>query len=240
MSIVIRPGQFRGDVHPVGKLATTLLSVTLAGMADPPRFRRGKVYVAEGAVTRLEVSTGLLKATVQGSRADPYEVIVAVGLAGRPPAGNADSLRPHLATLTPEARELMVSCNCPDWDDPCKHAVAGLLAFAAELTYRPELLLAWRCTADGDEAPPRRAGVGSRAAGRHLRLAPPPPSGPAASEPPSPFATPEWQAFLGASSLPSAPLVASERAPTGNGRLAAHHLGEWIATALDVLVDAAR
>ena len=76
MSIVIRPGQFSGEPHPVGKLASTLLSVTLAGMADPPRFRRGKSYVADRAVTRLEISTGVLRATVLGSRSDPYEVIV--------------------------------------------------------------------------------------------------------------------------------------------------------------------
>ena len=55
MSIVVVPGQFHAVPHPAGKLASTLLSVTVAGMADPARFRRGKTYVAEHAVSRLEV-----------------------------------------------------------------------------------------------------------------------------------------------------------------------------------------
>ena len=71
MSIVLVPGQFRGEPHPVGKLASALLSVSVAGMADPARFRRGKTYVLDGAVTRLEVSSGQLLATVVGSRATP-------------------------------------------------------------------------------------------------------------------------------------------------------------------------
>jgi hypothetical protein len=83
---------------------------------------------------------------------------------------------------------LLCTCTCPDWDDPCKHGVAALLALAAELSARPEFLVAWRC-GEGDSRPPTR--VGSRArADRHLRLVPPTP-------PQSPFDTPEWHDFVG-------------------------------------------
>lgn len=233
MSIVVRPGQFRGEPHPAGKLATTLLSVTVAGMADPPRFRRGKHYATEGAVTRLEVSTGTLRAWVQGSRPEPYEAIVTTELVDRPTIGSADSLRPLLSRLTPDAADLLTSCSCPDWDDPCKHAVAALLALADELTTRPELLVEWRChPVDG---PVERVRVGSRASGRHLRIAPPPP--PSSAPVGDRFATPEWQVFLGAPPSGGAPEVPREPAPVGRAMLGTVDVGNWIRSALDVLVD---
>jgi hypothetical protein len=242
VSIVIRPGQFSGEPHPVGKLASTLLSVTLAGMADPPRFRRGKSYVADRAVTRLEISTGVLRATVLGSRSDPYEVIVTVTVVDRPTLGNADSLRPLLARLTPESADLMVSCTCPDWDEPCKHAVAAVLAFANELTTRPELLLEWRC--HPADTPPERARVGSRTprpGERHLRLAPQPPSRPAprkaAPVPVSPWATPEWQQFLGQVPFPDAPAVHTDPVTVGHAMLGTIDLGSWVRSAIAVLTS---
>ena len=145
MTIVIIPGQFRGEPHPVGKLASTLLSVAVAGMADPARFRRGKTYVVEGAVSRLQVSSGQLLATVTGSRSDAYQVIVAVRPIERPDLSSPELLRAQINRLTPEGSELMVSCSCPDAADPGKHGVAALLALAAELVSRPELVVEFRC-----------------------------------------------------------------------------------------------
>ena len=74
MSVIVIPGAFRREAHPVGKLAGTLLSVAVAGLADPPRFRRGKAYVAERAVARLDISSGVVEAVVMGSRPEPYHV----------------------------------------------------------------------------------------------------------------------------------------------------------------------
>ena len=234
MSVVIRPGQFRGGPHPAGRLATTLLSVTVAGMADPARFRRGKAYLVDHAVTRLEVTTGVLRGWVQGSRPEAYETAVAVTLVDRPTVGNADSLRPLLSRLTPEAGDLVTTCTCPDWDDPCKHAVAALLAFAEELTSRPELLFEWRCTAEGA---PARPGVGSRATGlRHLRVAPPP-AEPAPQPATSRFATPAWQAFLGGTPIPEAPEVPPHPAPVGHTVLGTIDVGRWVQSAIDELLD---
>ena len=238
MSVVLVPGQFRGEPHPVGKLASTLLSVSVAGMADPARFRRGKTYVLEGAVTRLQVSSGQLLATVIGSRDTPYQVIAAVRPIDRPDLSSPELLRAQINRLTPEGGELMVSCSCPDDADPCKHSVAALLAFAGELTSRPELLVEWRCLpADGEV--PARAQVGSRARGseRHLRLAP------AinkerlrAPDPPSPWEDEEWKTFLG--TLPPAPPeVPPEAATVRRTMLGSIDLGSWVQSAIDELAS---
>lgn len=191
MTTVIVPTlRARGEPTPAGRLAASLLSVTVAGLADPQRFRRGKAYLLDHAVTRLEVSEGVLLGTVVGGRPEPYHVTVTVETVPRPHDLVSVPERSHIARLIPQGEELLCTCTCPDWDDPCKHGVATLLAFAAELGTRPELLAAWRCDA-GDEELRTRAKVGSRArTDRHLRLVPPTPS-------PSPFDTPQWHEFVG-------------------------------------------
>lgn len=236
MTIVIVPGQFRGEPHPVGKLASTLLSVAVAGMADPARFRRGKTYVAERAVTRLQVSSGQLLATVIGSRDTPYQVMVAVRPVARPDLSTPELLRTQINRLTPEGNELMVSCTCPDDADPCKHSVAALLAFAAELVSRPELVVEFRCVPADGEAPSARAEVGSRArAGeRHLRLAPAIKERVRAPEPPAPWENEEWIRFLG-SLPPDAPQVPAEPAKVRRAMLGTIDLGAWVQSALDEL-----
>lgn len=189
MSIVITPTpRARREPTQAGRLASSLLSVTVAGLADPQRFRRGKTYLVDNAVDRLELSEGVLLATVMGGRPEPYHVTVTVETVARPDDLTQTPERSHVARLIPRSDELLCSCTCPDWDDPCKHGVAALLALAAELASRPELLVTWRC---GDFDDRRRTKVGSRArADRHLRLVPPAP-------PPSPFDTPEWHEFAG-------------------------------------------
>jgi hypothetical protein len=190
VSIVITPGpaKLRTEPTPAGRLAASLLSVTVAGLADPQRFRRGKSYLIEHAVTLLELSEGLLQATVVGGRPEPYHVTISVETIARPDDLGQVPERAHVARLIPRGEELLCTCTCPDWDDPCKHGVAALLALAAEFGPRPELLVTWRC-GDGDNRPATR--VGSRARNdRHLRLVPPTP-------PQSPYDTPEWHEFVG-------------------------------------------
>lgn len=259
MSIVVVPAQFHSQPHPVGKLASTLLSVAVAGMSDPTRFRRGKTYVTERAVTRIEISPGRFVALVNGSRNVPYQVIVAVATIERPILGSPEAFRQHINQLTPEAGDLTVSCSCPDWDDPCKHAIAAILAFANELIARPELLVEWRCKS-GAEVEGGRARVGSRAkpGERHLRLAPAPGSPAAAQtrpgvrptepvpraaprvqtpEPPAPWEGPEWRSFLG-TIPPPPPDFPAEPASTGRAMLGTIDLGEWVRSALEQLSSA--
>ncbi len=209
MSVVLIPGAFRREAHPVGKLAATLLSVAVAGMADPNRFRRGKAYAGQRAVTRLTVQTGVCEAVVSGSRAEPYRVVVAVPTV-TPPGDVTDpaGYRAEMTRLVPDASELMVSCTCPDWDDPCKHAIAALLTLAEELAGRPELIVAWRCA----EGAPRRGRAALATAGRSVPGRPAPVPRPAPPAPAvDPFATDEWRAFEGLDSpIPSLPLPSLE------------------------------
>ncbi|MFM7684377.1 MAG: SWIM zinc finger family protein [Actinomycetota bacterium] len=261
MSIVVVPGQFHAEPHPAGKLASTLLSVAMAGLADPGRFRRGKQYVADHAVSRLELEPGRLRATVAGSDAAPYQVEVHVPLLPAFDQATSDALRQQLTRITPEPVDISTRCTCPDPEAPCKHAVAAVLAMAAELVAQPRLLVQWRC-APGDSS---RAEVGSRASGRpQLRLvgrdelppepevaAPPPsvtrppvggskgrPTVPAAPAPaPNPFAEPEWVAFLGvapSTDLPPVPDIAAGTARTMAGNV---DVGAVVRSALEVLTN---
>lgn len=232
MTVVVVPGQFHAAPHPAGKLASTLLSVTVAGMADPARFRRGKTYVAEHAVSRLEVSPGRLIATVTGSREHPYQVIATVQVLPQLTITSPEALRTHLTRLTPEADDLLLSCTCPDMDEPCKHEVAALLALAGELVTRPELLVQWRCVPDGDA--PTRPQVGSRArrSERHLRLAPPIVE--SEPEPASPWESPAWVKFLG-EAPPPAPDVPREPTRVGRSTLGNVDLAALVRSALEAL-----
>ena len=213
MSIVITPGptQLRREPTPAGRLAASLLSVTVAGLADPQRFRRGKAYLADNAIARLELSEGVLLATVVGGRPEPYHVTITVETVTRPDDLGQVPERAHVARLIPRGEELLCSCTCPDWDDPCKHGVAALLALAGELGSRPELLITWRC-GDGDARPPAPGSAPGLATDRHLRLVPPTP-------PPSPFETPEWHEFAGDDLA-----VPQCTVPTGSLTLPAMHL----------------
>jgi hypothetical protein len=230
MSIVIapNPSHLRREPTAAGRLAASLLSVTVAGLADPQRFRRGKTYLADNAISRLELSEGVLLATVVGGRPDPYHVTITVQTVSRPDDLGQVPERSHVARLIPPADELLFSCTCPDWDDPCKHGVAALLALAAELGTRPELLVYWRC---GDATDRPRTKVGSRARAkeeRHLRLVPPTP-------PPSPFETPEWHEFAGDELAIPQCAVATEPLSLPSMQLERTDVGEVIRSAWQAL-----
>ena len=231
MSIVVIPGQFHAAPHPAGKLASTLLSVTVAGMADPARFRRGKAYVAEHSVSRIEIAPGQLAATVAGSRGTPYQVVVTVQVVPTLTLESPEALRTQLTRLTPEASELLMSCTCPDMDEPCKHIVAALLAFAGELVTRPELLVQWRCVPTGEEPQRARVGARARASERHLRLAPPLAE---RAEQANQWESPEWVRFLGAMP-PEPPEAPHEPATIGRAALGTIDLAAVVRSALDEL-----
>jgi uncharacterized Zn finger protein len=118
------------------KLAATMLEVALAEVAEPERLRRGRRYARQGAVVDVVVEPGLVRGSVQGSRAQPYEVVVRV-LAG---PGGGD----RLTDLVPSSGHLGFQCTCPDWEHPCKHGVAVLTHLAERVAYDPSLLATWR------------------------------------------------------------------------------------------------
>jgi hypothetical protein len=189
-SVVLTPaglGADHGDTaSAAGRLAATLIQVAVAGAADSARFRRGKLYANERAVTRIEVRTGMLTATVTGSGSSTYRVDVGCPTIGRPPGLVGDvPERSHIVGLAPDGDDLLCSCTCPDWDDPCKHSIAVLLTFAHECITRPELLVLWRC----GEHTGGRAKVGARARSSPIRDAKPAATDPLDSD--------EWRTFVG-------------------------------------------
>jgi hypothetical protein len=115
-------------------------------------------------VGALEVRTGEIVASVQGSRAKPYKVTVKVRrysaqewdhtlaalasrvghlaalLDGEMPPGVADDLAAAGIDLLPVAGDLQPRCSCPDWAVPCKHAAAVCYLVADALDGDPWLL----------------------------------------------------------------------------------------------------
>jgi uncharacterized Zn finger protein len=119
--------------------ATDLLGGLLAELVDHARLVRGKELADRGRVHDLDVQPGRVTGSVTGSRAVPYEVVVRLPSSGGPPQS---------------ARELRFDCTCPDWADPCKHAVAVTLALGEHLDDEPELATQWW----GQAMDPVRAG----------------------------------------------------------------------------------
>jgi uncharacterized Zn finger protein len=135
---------------------------------DPNRLPRGRGYARSGAVGDLELSVGLVRARVQGSRREPYDVTVRVRvfddkewdrvldvvaaqvgraaalLDGEVPPEVADDVAAAGSSLLPGPGELQPRCSCPDWADPCKHAAAVCYLVADELDADPFALLRLR------------------------------------------------------------------------------------------------
>lgn len=135
-----------------GRLLETMLNVLVAGLSDPNRLSRGRTYARHGAVDDLDVEPGLLTGSVQGSSSQPYDVAIRVE-----PAESFGSI----SALVPGRREIRFSCSCPDSSEPCKHAIAVVIAFASLVADDPPMLGLWR----GATRPRAggRAVVGSRA-----------------------------------------------------------------------------
>jgi uncharacterized Zn finger protein len=133
------------------------------------RLTRGRNYARSGQVLSLEISTGHVSALVQGSRVKPYKVILTVVplttpqwrkveqalaaralfrarlLAGEMPAEIEEIFAACGTPLFPRtARDLIMSCSCPDWQVPCKHLAAVCYVLAEAFDDDPFGILAWR------------------------------------------------------------------------------------------------
>ncbi|MDQ3096932.1 MAG: SWIM zinc finger family protein, partial [Chloroflexota bacterium] len=173
---------------------------------DSARLARGRTYARAGRAHDLVVSGGTVTAKVTGSRATPYKITIALAqlpdaawknaiagmavkaqfaaelLAGQMPKEIDDVFRSAGSSLFPEKRtELVTSCSCPDWGDPCKHVAAThyvlgealdrdpFLLFELRGRTKPQVLDALRVARGGEVAPAaarRRATKGAADAER--------------------------------------------------------------------------
>jgi uncharacterized Zn finger protein len=133
------------------------------------RLQRGRAYARRGQVLEFELSPGRVTARVQGSRPAAYQVMISVRpltsaqwravesrlavaalfrarlLSGEMPPEIEQVFADCGTPLFPEsARDLELSCNCPDWGVPCKHLAAVCYVLAEAFDDDPFAMLAWR------------------------------------------------------------------------------------------------
>jgi|SRR5262252_800646 len=130
------------------------------------RLPRGRTYVRSGCVVDLQISSGVVKARVSGSRL--YDVEVKVSpipdqrwkavcvdcagaieslvelLEGRFSKLTMERLCRQQTGLFPTPSELKFDCSCPDSARMCKHIAAVLYGIGARLDEKPELLFTLR------------------------------------------------------------------------------------------------
>ena len=133
------------------------------------RLSRGRSYARSGQVLTLDIGTGHVTATVQGSRVKPYGARLTVDplttrqwrivtdvlasravfrarlLAGEMPAEIEQVFADCGTPLFPRsAKDLEMTCTCPDWEVPCKHLAAVCYVLAEAFDDDPFGMLAWR------------------------------------------------------------------------------------------------
>jgi len=144
-------------------------NVNLESYADySNRIGRGKTYVRANAVLDLKISPGLVEASVQGSRARPYDVMIRIDplpadkwqqvtalcnhrigsleelLEGRFPRELEELFTDRKYGMFPSPREINFGCSCPDWASMCKHVAAVLYGVGARLDRDPMLFFVLR------------------------------------------------------------------------------------------------
>ena len=146
----------------------------LEGMGMKGRLGRGKNYALSGQVSEMRIAGPHVEATVVGTRRDPYSVTLdfrvptgdarkrIVAAVREEPMLVARLLADDLPTeidsifsregldLRPGGKigerkyDMTVSCTCPDYANPCKHACAALLILGEEVARKPATLLELR------------------------------------------------------------------------------------------------
>jgi uncharacterized Zn finger protein len=139
------------------------------------RLQRGRSYARKGQVLEFSLTQGKVTAQVQGSRPRPYNVTIGVLplttsqwrsvelrlaaqalfrarlLAGDMPPEIEQVFADCGTPLFPRsARDLTMSCSCPDWEVPCKHLAAVCYVLAEAFDADPFTVLAWRGKARDD------------------------------------------------------------------------------------------
>jgi uncharacterized Zn finger protein len=136
---------------------------------DSARLARGRTYARAGRTHDLVLAGGKVTARVTGSRPTPYEVTIELAqlskaawqqaiagmaekaqfgaelLAGQMPIEIDEVFSAAGTSLFPKERtELVTSCSCPDWGDPCKHVAATHYVLGEALDRDPFLLFELR------------------------------------------------------------------------------------------------
>ena len=133
------------------------------------RLTRGRIYARQGQVISIEVEPGVVHAKVQGSQPRPYTVKIQLKpleqeqwervtdamaaqalfaaklLAGEMPQNIEEAFSAVKLSLFPtSARDLVTSCSCPDWANPCKHSAAVYYLLAERFDEDPFLIFKLR------------------------------------------------------------------------------------------------
>ncbi len=141
----------------------------LEGFGWDSRLQRGRSYARRGQVTELKLESGRVYGKVQGSDPRPYRVEIRLKpltdaewekaaaelgerplflgqlLSGEMPPDIQSVFQTCGASLFPQrARDLEMSCSCPDWAVPCKHLAAVYYLLAEWLDRDPFLLFELR------------------------------------------------------------------------------------------------
>jgi uncharacterized Zn finger protein len=136
---------------------------------DAGRLARGRTYARAGRTHDLVVKGGLVTAKVTGSRDEPYEIRIELGvlsddiwrkaleamaakaefaaelLQGQMPKDIDEAFKAAKSSLFPRRRsELVATCSCPDWGDPCKHVAATHYVLGEAFDVDPFLLFELR------------------------------------------------------------------------------------------------
>lgn len=121
----------------------------LEAIMDSGRLGRGRRYARKGQVLEINEQAGAITARVQGSRRTPYKVRIEIAplsdaewdkvieamagqalfaaklLAGEMPQNIEEAFATAGVSLFPgHSKDLITSCSCPDWANPCKHIAA--------------------------------------------------------------------------------------------------------------------
>jgi uncharacterized Zn finger protein len=132
------------------------------------RIGRGRSYVRNGAVLDLQITSGIVKALVQGSDTNPYKIEIKIKpldkknwkkiteacagnfssleelISGKFPKALAELFNSKGDGLFPTPKEISFDCSCPDWADMCKHVAAALFGIGARLDEDPKLFFKLR------------------------------------------------------------------------------------------------
>ncbi len=141
----------------------------LERLMDSGRLSRGRSYARRGQVLNIDLTPGHVASRVQGSQRSPYKVSIdlkpladadwdkaiaamseqaifaAKLLAGEMPPDIEEAFQKAKVPLFPASKnDLVTSCSCPDWANPCKHVAAVYFLLGERFDQDPFLLFELR------------------------------------------------------------------------------------------------